>query len=42
MLQLLGDIAVATGVGVLMVVFIAWTFRGIEAAIDRARTRRVP
>jgi hypothetical protein len=42
MLHLLGDIAVATGVGVLMVVFIAWTFRGIEAAIDRARARRVP
>jgi hypothetical protein len=39
MLHLLGDIVVATGVGVLMVVFIAWTFRVIEAAIDRAGTR---
>jgi hypothetical protein len=37
MLELLGDIVVATGVGVLMVLFIAWTIRGVEAAIDRTR-----
>ena len=37
MLELLGDIVVAIGVSVVVVLFIAWTIRGVEAAIDRAR-----
>jgi hypothetical protein len=37
MLELLGDIVVATGVSVVVVLFIAWTIREVEAAIDRTR-----
>jgi hypothetical protein len=37
MLELLGEIVVATGVSVVVVLFIAWTIRGVEAAIDRTR-----
>ena len=37
MLELLGDIVVATGVSVAVVLFIAWTIREVEAAIDRTR-----
>jgi hypothetical protein len=37
MLELLGDIVVATGVSVVAVLFIAWTIRQVEAVIDRAR-----